>query len=333
MPDEDQVGIIRWAADQVINGKSLTALCADLTRRGVETSRGKTIWRDTSLGKILRSPILLGRVPRNGGLARDDAGLVVQREPILTDETWARLQAALAKASKPRAGSRSSAMIGVLFCKVCSGPMYIQRRTNRPTSYYRCRTATREKTCASRMVPVGPVESLISESLLQACGDVRMAYEILESTEDQTAELAAVEEALSHMEDQLVGGQVSPEAWGRAVARLEKRQAELRTELEALPEPAVQWVETGKTFGQAWADLDEDGRRALLVANDVRVRAQRQAAPGAEDFSVPVRFFSDLARTEDRSDILIVSRGDLEATIHLGNLDRLRKRLALYQPG
>jgi site-specific DNA recombinase len=341
VPDEAEAEVLRWAAGQVIGGRSLMSLADELTQRGVVTSRGKTVWRDTSLSKILHSPMLLGQIPHSGGLVRDDDGLVVRREPILTDETWARLQAALARSGKPRSSARSSAMIGVLFCPLCQGPFYVQRRTDRPTSYYRCRNATREKNCGARMIPVGAIEELIIDGLLQQCGDVMMAYEVPRPAVDHTAELQAVEEALQHMEDQLVGTQVSPEIWGRAVARLEKRQAELQAEIEALPaRPESDWVETGRTFGQTLAELDEQGCRALLVANGIRVRAERLSGPGEEDVSILVGLSGprDDGRltlptdAEDRSDVLILRHGDLEATVQLGNLYRLRQRLAKLAP-
>lgn len=332
LPDEEEAEVVRWAAGQLIAGRSLKWTCEELGRRGIETSRGRPAWHETSLMKIMRSPVLIGHVLHNGTVTRDDDGVVVRRDPILTDETWARLQAALSRLSRTRVASRSSPLIGVLFCALCHGPMYIQRRTERPSSYYRCRKATRDRACAARIIPAPPIEEMITSGLLDSCGDIDMADEVVVPGEDHTAELHAVEEALSHFEDQLVGTQISPEAWGRAVARLEKRQAELR----ALPQlPArSEWVPTGKTFAQTWEALDEAGRRALLLANGVTVAARRR--PGGEDFSVAiglsaVRDDGSLQlppNAEDRSDILIWRRGDLEATIHLGNLHRLRMRLA-----
>ena len=328
VPDDEEAALIREIASQVIAGKSVTALCAELTERGVVTSRGRAVWHNTSLSAMLRSPILIGQIPWKGGVVRGADGVIVRREPILTDETWARLQAALSRASIARTGRRSSAMIGVMFCGLCDSPLYLQRRTDRPTLFYRC-GGRRTKHCSARMIPAGPIEELLTSGLLEACGDLDMADEVPVPRQDRSAELGAVEEALTHMEDALVGGDVSPEAWGRAVARLEKRQAELKAEIEALPGPgAAEWVLTGKTFAQTWDGLDPAGRRALLVANNIRVRAERRVEPCAEDVSIPIRFH-DLANTEEsRDDVLILTRGDLRATIQLGNLDRLRKRLA-----
>jgi site-specific DNA recombinase len=325
VPDPEEAALINRLADDVIRGRSLMSLCAELTEVGVPTSKGRERWHATTLARILKSPMLIGQIPYNGTVARDDDGVVVRRQPILTDEKWSRVQSALARSSTARTSARSSPMIGVLFCALCGQPMHLLRRNDRPNYFYRC-GGRRLNGCQARHVPQAPIEDMITSGLLDACGDVQMADEVVIPGEDHTAELAAVEEALSHMEDQLVGGDVSPEAWGRAVARLEKRQAQLRAQPQV---PArSEWVLTGKTFARTWAELNEDGRRALLVANGVTVRAERLASVGTEDLSVPIHFH-DLARTEEsKSDILILRRDDVSAVIRLGNLDRLRHRLA-----
>jgi hypothetical protein len=304
------------------------SLCQELTERGVPTSRGRERWHSTTLGRILKSPMLIGQVPYAGTVTRDEDGVVVRRQPVLSDQKWAQVQQALTRANHVRTSPRSSPLIGVLFCARCAQPMHLLRRNDRPNFFYRCGGRRLGSGCQARQIPQAAIEELISDALLQACGDVEMADEVVIPGEDHTAELAAVEEALSHLEDSLVGGAVSPESWGKAVARLEKRQVELR----ALPQVPTrsEWVETGKTFATTWAELDETGRRALLVAKGVTVRAARRAQPAEEDRTIPIHFH-DLARSEEsKSDILIFARGDLEATVQLGNLDLLRRRLAQF---
>ncbi len=63
VPDHEEAEVVRWATGQVMAGRSITALCADLTARSVVTSRGRSTWSDTSLGKMLRSPMLIGQIP------------------------------------------------------------------------------------------------------------------------------------------------------------------------------------------------------------------------------------------------------------------------------
>jgi site-specific DNA recombinase len=227
-------------------------------------------------------------------------------------------------------------MIGVMFCGVCGHPMYLQRRSDRPSQYYKC-ARRRHGICGAPLVPSAAIEDMVASGLLDACGDVQMADEVVIPGEDHTTELQAVEEALAHLEDQLVGVQVSPEAWARAVTRLEKRQADLR-QMRQVPARS-DWVLTGKNFAQTWDDLDETGRRALLVASNVTVGARRLAAPGEQNFSVSLGLSAQREDgqlqlppdAEDRSDVLILRRDDLEATVRLGNLHRLRQRLAQFK--
>ena len=74
MPDHENAEVIRSATDQVIAGRSLTAVCADMTERGITTSRGRTVWSDTSLGKILRSPMLIGQITVAGNCTQMTRG-------------------------------------------------------------------------------------------------------------------------------------------------------------------------------------------------------------------------------------------------------------------
>jgi site-specific DNA recombinase len=51
-PDPDEAEVVHWIVAEVLAGKSVTALCDDLTARGVPTSRGRTRWHNTSLPAI-----------------------------------------------------------------------------------------------------------------------------------------------------------------------------------------------------------------------------------------------------------------------------------------
>ena len=90
---------------------------------------------------------------------------------------------------------------------------------------------------------------------------------------------------------------------------------------------------SGNTFAQEWADKDDEGRRALLMTHNVQAMARRMDRRAAEEFSASIHFYdnalqSRLASEESKRDVLIMQRGDLEVTLHLGNLDVLRKLLA-----
>lgn len=79
---------------------------------------------------ILRNPSLRGYVMHAGQPVRGEDGLPVTRTPILDDDTWLRLQAALDRQARPRSGTRSdgSMLLGVLHCGTCGERLYYGSR-------------------------------------------------------------------------------------------------------------------------------------------------------------------------------------------------------------
>ena len=148
---------VKWMIQARINGKGFSAIAAELTVKGVSTSRGTqhcdchnqrrnhkdpklrcpnpetATWHDagwtaTGVAKILTSPILLGcqvemknSVPtvRRG---KDGQPVTFTDEPIIDDrETWDLLQEAIKTGSKARGLPQSRHMLyRVIFCRNCS---------------------------------------------------------------------------------------------------------------------------------------------------------------------------------------------------------------------
>jgi site-specific DNA recombinase len=320
--DTDEAEIVRWAVAEVLSGRSVTSICDELTTRAVPTSRGRTRWHNTSLTAILRSPMLVGQIPYNDGVVRDDDGMPITREPILDSDTWNRLQSALDRNAQARTSARSSPMIGVLFCALCESSLYFQRNPNRPTNFYRC-GGKKKLGCTARVVPATVVEEILSSALLLECGDVMMADEI-PPTSNET-EIASIKEALASMEDDMVLGTVSAEAWARATARLETRLAQL--EADQSPEPKL--VLTGKTFAQTWDDKSDDARRVLLVENGIRAWVERLPEGRIRAFGADASAPQPQGDLQDGHILWLPSRRlGLNVTVNLGRLHDLRERLA-----
>jgi hypothetical protein len=114
--------------------------CDDLTARAIPTRQRRARWHNISLTAILRPPILVGQIPHADGIVRDEDGMPITRDPLLDQDTWNRLQLVLDRKTQSRTSKRSSPMIGALFRAKCESPLYLQRRSDRPTLFYRCPT-------------------------------------------------------------------------------------------------------------------------------------------------------------------------------------------------
>jgi site-specific DNA recombinase len=90
--NEDEAKIIREAADRLLLGASLRAVCRDLNERGVKTVSGKP-WVSTTLKRMVLSPRVIGyRVYRGEGLVPNSLPAILDSETpaalkkILNDE-------------------------------------------------------------------------------------------------------------------------------------------------------------------------------------------------------------------------------------------------------
>lgn len=101
VPDEFEAGIVREAAERVLQGESLYAVVNDLNSRGVKP-RTAAAWAISSLKWLLVGDSVLGRVTVGGDVMRDDAGLPLEVwTPLIDGDTSARLREALGGTARP----------------------------------------------------------------------------------------------------------------------------------------------------------------------------------------------------------------------------------------
>ncbi|HYJ72326.1 MAG TPA: recombinase family protein, partial [Actinomycetota bacterium] len=114
-----EADVLRWAAAQVLAGRALTAIVADLNRQGSTTSTGRP-WKATELSRTLRRP-------RNAGLMQHRGQVVGTAgwPPILDEATWRVVVAVL---TDPRRRTNSGVarrwlLSGLALCGVCGEPV------------------------------------------------------------------------------------------------------------------------------------------------------------------------------------------------------------------
>ncbi len=115
-------------------GHSFHMLARWLNEQGIPSSRdaqrlrkGKPAvdkgWTPATVSKFLTSPGLAGHVVSGGQPLRDRDGLIVRIDPLIPQEDYERLQAAL----KDRAYGRranASRLLRVVYCAFCSSQLY-----------------------------------------------------------------------------------------------------------------------------------------------------------------------------------------------------------------
>jgi len=274
VPHPEQRAVIERMVDQVIAGKSVTSVARSHNSDGTPSQRGGE-WKVTTVLRILRSPVINGYVVHevNGEpqIVRDADGMPVKREPLIDDETWAQLQAALEANSSPGSGVRSNAtpLLQVAFCGHCNEPMYFKIRKGRGYGYYECKTRRMGGKCAGRSVRQSVLEDTMSELLLNAIGDRELPRTRVIPAVSHTTELAKLEATIADLDHEFAAGEMPARTYGRMMTRLEER----REELAALPqrEERTVYEPSGQTVAEHWAELDWEGKSRFLRQWNVRL--------------------------------------------------------------
>lgn len=301
-----------WMAETVVAGNSPGSVARMLNERKIPTTRdiqnaffGRPVrgyeWTRASVFEILRSDRIRGYVLHHTKEDRDhpirvvdDEGSWVRREPLIDDELWFKIQAALDAASKPKSGVRTmgSMLLQVAFCGYCGGALHATTAT-RPDGlvyhYYICR-----KCKQSAMVRRGTLNEAVADALLGTVGGCELTAKRILAGNDHTETLARIGMKIADLTTQhyVHGG----------VDKFHAKMAELEAEHERISnlpteKPKVRRVGTGKTFRQWWEEADEEQRHSYLKGAGVSALVVR-----AEDYQQVMRF----DRSTDTADDLVL---------------------------
>jgi len=288
-PDPEYAPVVAEMVRRYLAGHSFHMLSRWLNAEGIPSSRdaqrrrgGKPArdkgWTPATVQKVLASPSLAGHILSRGEPLRDSDGLIVSIDPLIPPEDYERLQAAL----QDRANGRrvnASRLLQVAYCALCSSPLHSTTTTNRRHQfrYYIC-SGARRATCRTWRIPAEYLEDLAARLFLSLVGNQEILERVYIPAADSSAELAAVEEAMQHLEGQYATGSVYRGEHGAArFAAMMTRLEERRDRLAALPStPArIDYRPTGRTFADRLEEENEAGRRQLMVNAGFQVRIAR----------------------------------------------------------
>jgi DNA invertase Pin-like site-specific DNA recombinase len=278
-----EAAIVREVAERLLEQtESLTAIAADLTARGIPTSKSpyrkaryrgepddaldRGRWTVTTVKALWTADTLLGRVSLGPDVVRDDDGLpVAPWPPILDLATMERLRRRIGTRdpAKARRGRASRLLSGVAYCAHCDGKLYVTTSSGKPV--YRCKASWNGDTShPSPLVDAENLEAFVSGRFLAMRGNDPELDLVEDVTEPGTVEaLAEVEAALRETTAALMEDTADSVALVRRLDALKDRRAQLR----ALPATTTtRLVPTGRTLAEAWdAETDIARRRETLL--------------------------------------------------------------------
>jgi DNA invertase Pin-like site-specific DNA recombinase len=234
-----EAALIREAADRVVAGEALGAICRDWDTRGITTTRGNR-WKVSSLRYMLCRPRLAGLREYKGEILGDAVW-----ERILDRETWERVRAVLTDPARRQPGPRRRYLLsGIASCSECGATLRAQNISKRGYSTYACRSEPGRR-CGKVRIKGPDLDRHVSESVLAA----------LDSPQFNEA-FAADPKELAPDRDRLL--------------TLETRLEELARDYASDRIGRREWLaardEVAGETDRLWKKLDQGNARALLDA-------------------------------------------------------------------
>jgi hypothetical protein len=291
VPDEAE--IIREAADRVLAGESLKSICVDVNERGVATSNNGQGWRPFTLRYLLTAPRLWGRRTYKGELVQQPGSWPA----ILDAETGEKLTALFASRSTGKAGPPRRALLsGILHCGQCGKLMKAGRTGRQPGANEQDSEARRRYMCPSKPEGCGkisvraiPIEDFLTDAVLTALGGPALRHGL--RRRDDSAVKATVRELeglrtrLTELAEVWSAGGITRAEWLAARRPMQERVEAIEQELAGRAHGDPLAVLAGvRDLRQAWDDLDDEQRRAIIAAVLERVDV-RKAGRRSEPFS------------------------------------------------
>lgn len=240
--------------------------------------RGRT-WKTTAITELLNSPELTGDHDYDGKPIPDDSGNPVQiAEPLIPHARFREIQAETARRktlNAPRRDAGVGPLLGVIRCRECRGPVYFNtQRTQRKHGVYTY-TYYRWECGHSGQIRADLATEEVHDTFIKVVGAYpRLTPKLVQAT-DHTEEL---EQAQANYKAVEVSQREARSDWERDRIRKQLRSLGDRiAELGKLPQsPArVEYRETGETYAEAWARMDTQERRLLMLDTGVQAFVKR----------------------------------------------------------
>lgn len=250
-PDEGERVVQQYR--DVLAGKSLRSIAAELNERGVQTATGDGVWWPKSVKSLINNPAYCGRTVafrykhadryedgrriRNNSIKGDAEQLVVlpnATPAIVTVADWEMAQLAIAERNLKKPGRRPTLeflLRGFVVCATCGRSFSpVHKRGN--YRYYVC-TSTQNPSlhCGTRSFPAGEAEQTVWNWVVSVLRDIN--YKAPKPTAPAVDTTAAIERSMNKLNveiDRLVkrAATADDDLWPQFEKELTRKQNELR---------------------------------------------------------------------------------------------------------
>lgn len=264
-PDPHEAAMVREAATRFLSGESTRSIANDWNARGIATPHtGERGWRLQQLRRVLMNPALNAQLVYQGEVIGKG-----NWEPILDDDTYARVVAKFTDPSRKTIRQREHARIltGIVRCGVCGGTLRFNSRnlsTGKVHCYYQCPYGghvSREQTSLDAYVEQHVLDSLRNGS-----------FNLVDDDDTDVAALRAERDALvariADAVETFKAGGISGATLGAIEHDLTNKVRQLDEAMRTSTVPTAALDLMAATDPQAfWDDvMNDEQRRAVLHA-------------------------------------------------------------------
>ena len=180
----DEVKILHEAGERILTDEAANSIAADLTDRGILTSRGHTRWHAEQLRRILTSARMIGK-REYGGEVYD----LNDVPPIFDEDTWQRIRHKLAERSRPAGPREKHLLSAIALCGVCDRTL-ISGTPRRDLFAYECKPRFRgDGVCRKISVLGTKTDEVVREKVVDFLSDhERVSALLAEHTQGPEAE-------------------------------------------------------------------------------------------------------------------------------------------------
>ena len=265
--DPAESGAIRWAADALLGGTTVTAVAEEWNRRGLRSVHGGGLFRRQSVLAVMRNPRLAGIRAYKGEIVSEEPG---GWEPVLSRAQWEAVDALLADPARRPSQPGVRRLLGNMarcHCgNIVTGSGYQEGHLN-----YRCRPESRDGRAGPHAtVRSEPVDFYVSEVMIARLSRDDVAGLITPAPGVDTGELNREAASLrKKMEADAVDEMKDVITRAQLIARKEyalRRLAEIGDELAASSATSVLAPFTqGNAAREVWDSLDLPRKRAVIA--------------------------------------------------------------------
>lgn len=185
-PDEtprDELGgrsradLVRQAAATIVAGGTLRGVAMAWNAAGYPSPYGSE-WVALKVSRLMRNPVMAGYAVSRGQVVRGDDGQPVRfHTPVLDEQTWADLCAAMAtRKGHPRSGNESP-LRGLVRCGRCGAAMS-RGTSNKGYATYRCSRRQHGGSCPGNTIGAAKTEAFVLEAARAVLADPQRLAEL-----------------------------------------------------------------------------------------------------------------------------------------------------------